>query len=96
MSGSERLHNCRSALSGAGSLQIRPVAKSICLALTDTTPHLSARCCCGSDADAQFILGFKYTSGDGSDQNYQKAVKWYRLAAEQGMADALTFDFDGW
>ncbi len=29
-----------------------------------------------------------YTNGEGVTQDYQKALKWYRLAAEQGHADA--------
>ena len=40
------------------------------------------------DADAQFLLGRRYFNGEGVPQNYQEAVKWFRLAAEQGDADA--------
>ena len=36
------------------------------------------------DAKAQYILGCCY----GVEQNFEEAVKWYRLAAEQGDIDA--------
>ena len=36
------------------------------------------------DADAQFLLGFMYAYGKGVAQDFAKAVKWYRKAAEQG------------
>ena len=36
------------------------------------------------DADAQYNLGLMYYRGDGATQNYAEAVRWYRLAAEQG------------
>jgi TPR repeat protein len=39
-------------------------------------------------ADEQYRIGLKYYSGDGVSQNYEEAVKWYRLAAEQGYANA--------
>ena len=39
-------------------------------------------------ADAQYRLGFIYHMGKGVDQDYQKAAKWYHLAAEQGHAVA--------
>ena len=35
--------------------------------------------------DAQNYLGVAYDSGDGVEQDFVEAVKWYRLAAEQGM-----------
>ena len=38
-------------------------------------------------SNAQNILGTMYNSGRGVTQNHQEAVKWYRLAADQG--DAL-------
>ncbi|HIB42688.1 MAG TPA: hypothetical protein EYO37_01705 [Nitrospina sp.] len=37
---------------------------------------------------AQFNLGLMYDKGDGVNQDFSKAVKWYRLAAIQGNADA--------
>ena len=44
-------------------------------------------------ADAQFLLGRMYHSGQGVpvSQDYAEALKWYRLAAAQGNADAQTF-----
>ena len=35
-------------------------------------------------ADAQYNLGWMYDNGQGVPQNDKTAVKWYRLAAEQG------------
>ena len=40
------------------------------------------------NANAQTGLGVMYASGEGVPQDYQEAVKWYRLAAEQGQASA--------
>lgn len=40
------------------------------------------------DAGAQFNLGAMYKNGEGVEQNYQEALKWYKKAAEQGYADA--------
>ncbi len=36
----------------------------------------------------QFFVGRMYKNGRGVPQNYRKAVKWYRLSAEQGEAIA--------
>lgn len=36
----------------------------------------------------QFNLGVKYYQGQGVEQSYEEAMKWYRLAAEQGLAEA--------
>ena len=35
-------------------------------------------------ADAQYNLGLMYDRGDGVPENDAEAVKWYRMAAEQG------------
>ncbi|MBV56954.1 MAG: hypothetical protein CMQ12_10330 [Gammaproteobacteria bacterium] len=40
------------------------------------------------DADAQFNLGIMYTNGRGAPENDVEAVRWFRLAAEQGYARA--------
>ena len=37
---------------------------------------------------AQYNLGVMYENGQGVPQDYKTAVKWYRLAAEQGDAGA--------
>jgi TPR repeat protein len=41
------------------------------------------------DAEAQYNLGWMYSNGDGVPQDHKEAVKWYRLAAGQGHAEAL-------
>lgn len=41
------------------------------------------------DPDAQNLLGYRYQKGQGIEQNYAEALKWYRKAAEQGHAVAL-------
>ena len=38
------------------------------------------------DAQAQFNLGLRYTTGRGVPRNDREAVAWYRKAAEQGNA----------
>ena len=40
------------------------------------------------DAAAQYNLGLMYADGRGVPQNDKKAVRWFRLAAEKGNADA--------
>ena len=40
------------------------------------------------NASAQFLIGTMYSEGQGVPQDYKTAVKWYRLAAEQGVARA--------
>ncbi len=40
------------------------------------------------DARAQFNLGLAYDRGEGVAENAEKAVYWYRRAAEQGYANA--------
>ena len=39
------------------------------------------------DASAQNSLGTLYALGDGVQQNYGEAVKWFRKSADQGNAD---------
>ena len=39
-------------------------------------------------ADAQDALGLMYYNGEGVAQDYEEAVRWYRLAAGQGLAAA--------
>ena len=38
------------------------------------------------DADAQYNLGVMYEKGRGVPKDDKTAVKWYRLAAKQGMS----------
>ena len=40
------------------------------------------------DADAEYNLGVMYERGQGVEQDFKEAVKWYRKAAEQGDAVA--------
>jgi TPR repeat protein len=39
-------------------------------------------------SNAQYNLGFMYEKGQGTPQDYKKAVKWYKKSAEQGYANA--------
>ena len=41
------------------------------------------------DANAQYILGYMYRTGEGVPQDYKKAAIWTRKAAEQGYPLAL-------
>ncbi len=52
-------------------------------------PATKARAEAG-DAEAQYKIGSMYEYGTSVAQNYQEAVKWYRLAAEQGNAISQT------
>ncbi len=52
-------------------------------ALAEWTPLAEA-----GHAYAQAILGKMYENGEGVPQDYKEAVKWYRLAAEQGQVNA--------
>jgi TPR repeat protein len=40
------------------------------------------------NADAQGNLGYMHVTGEGVPQDHAEAVKWYRLAADQGLAEA--------
>ena len=35
-----------------------------------------------------FLLGYLYENGKGVPQDYKEALKWFRLAAEQGVTEA--------
>ena len=39
-------------------------------------------------AEAQLTVGVMYWNGQGVPENAQEAVRWFRLAADQGLADA--------
>jgi len=41
------------------------------------------------NVDARIYLGRMYFEGEGVQQDYAEAMKWYRKAAEQGHADAM-------
>ena len=43
-----------------------------------------------ANAQALFMLGYAYAKGRGVPQDFAEAVKWFRLAAEQGHALAQT------
>ena len=40
------------------------------------------------DVTNQYNLGVMYYNGQGVPQDYKEAMKWFRMAAEQGHADA--------
>ena len=40
------------------------------------------------DAEAQYNLGVRYRNGEGVPQHDAEAVRWYRLAADQGVTEA--------
>jgi len=45
------------------------------------------------DARAQYNLGFMYATGEGVPENDAEAVKWFRKAADQGLANARLICF---
>ncbi len=55
--------------------------------MTGQTDNQALRALAG-DAVAQYNLGVKYHEGQGVPQDYAEALKWYRKAAEQGLANA--------
>jgi TPR repeat protein len=40
------------------------------------------------DAEAQYLMGIRYHSGEGVPHDDAKAVEWFERAAEQGQVDA--------
>ena len=64
------------------------------LCTSSDSERTSAFMACMQDAEntnhpvIQTFVGDHYYYGDGITQNYAEAIKWYRLAAEQGYADA--------
>ena len=40
------------------------------------------------EAWAYYNLGWLYANGEGVEQNFKEAVKWYQKAADQGLANA--------
>jgi TPR repeat protein len=40
---------------------------------------------------SQYELGLMYYNGQGVEQNYKEAFKWFRLAAQKGLPDALFY-----
>ena len=40
------------------------------------------------NSDAQYNLGLMYDKGEGVAKDYKEAVRWYTLAAKQGIAIA--------
>ena len=44
---------------------------------------------CAGDVDAQYDLGNRYMTGKGVFQDFEQALKWLRLAADQGEPFAM-------
>ncbi len=42
-------------------------------------------------ATSQYELGLMYYKGQGVEQNYDEAFKWFRLSAQKGLPDALYY-----
>ena len=66
------------------------VALALCVPVQAQTPEidaLRARAEAG-DAEAQYDLGNMYAFGRGVTRDDAEAVRWLRLATEQGHADA--------
>ena len=66
------------------------VALALCVPVQAQTPEIDAlrvRAEAG-DAGAQNDLGLSYAHGEGVPQDGAEAVRWYRLAADQGFARA--------
>ena len=65
------------------------LASSLSLGLkAETEFERTKRLAVGGDKGAQYKLGEIYDFGQGLEQNYKEALKWYRMAAEQGLVEA--------
>ncbi|MAF67257.1 MAG: hypothetical protein CMJ84_16570 [Planctomycetes bacterium] len=53
-------------------------------AASDTIEKRAAR----GDLEAQATLGSMYASGEGAPEDDEEAVRWFRMAADQGLARA--------
>ena len=42
------------------------------------------------DAEAQYKIGWMYQEGQGVEQDFKEALKWFQKSAEQGHADGQT------
>ena len=69
---------------------VRIVAVVVLVALAACAPEIDALRVLAEqrDAEAQFLLGVRYRDGTGVPQDDAEAVRWYRLAADQGLAGA--------
>ena len=69
-----------------GSEQVTPSVRRIpCVDLSARPPLEDVRTCAEQgDARAQYNLGLMYARGDGVPEDDAEAVRWWRLAAEQG------------
>ena len=60
--------------------------------LVETSPALAVTACHrlaeSGDATAQLNVGSMYYLGVGVTQNFEEAARWYRKAADQGLATA--------
>jgi TPR repeat protein len=78
----------QSETASEGSEQVTPSAS--CADITVLSSLEDVRTCAEQgDARVQFMLGNMYAAGNtGSQVDDAEAVRWYRLAAEQGVAEA--------
>jgi putative methionine-R-sulfoxide reductase with GAF domain len=68
------------ATAAAAAPQTRPTAA--------TSPEELQRLAASGDAESQYWLGIRYSTGANGVQNDVEAAKWFRLAAEQGHVQA--------
>ena len=55
--------------------------------------HARTKCGIVRGLRGRTLEGHLYREGNGVSQDYKEAVRWYRLAAEQGDASKLTTGF---
>lgn len=82
------LHYARAALEGdaAGLQGLAALMKESASTLQWDFSLAAAQ---AGSAAAQYVIGERYATGRGVEQDWRKAVEWYRRAAEQGHGDAL-------
>ena len=62
---------------------------SLCEGLSEESPlEVVGLCGVRGDVFAQHNLGVRYANGEGVPEDDAEAVRWYRLAAEQGHQDS--------
>ena len=69
-------------------LSILTIALLFVVSYTASAQTLTKMLAVTGNAQAQYEIGKVYYNGEGVEQDYVEATRWYRLAAEQGHAKA--------
>jgi clan AA aspartic protease (TIGR02281 family) len=86
----EKIRDIAAAMTPAQIAEAQKLAREWKQATQDD-PGAALRLAEGGDAQAQIRMGIMYSQGTGVTQDLKEAVKWFRLAADKGNAEALSF-----